>query len=727
MQDTSPSEPKMAAGAPAFLAERGDTTQVPFTSAALEQLPPCTATPESTCQIVDHLSTLNELLFHAELELRELSAPCGQLSLVSLAEKNPRIPRNSQKIVNQAVGLVHRLLKTHSCVLHVHIHHRVFAFHEALICDALKSNPSTRLLNIDFRGPVVRQDFDDVFGSLKNLEELESLSHGVRDDVSSALPTVFRVCTSLTTLKIAELCMTGSTAKPFVAALKGNSALKELSVHGSVICEAGRGEFAQYLRDTTSLTTLSVAADEPSRRNCFNWMAEGLLVNRTIKNVSVNNVLFDQENAELAARIFNSNRVIRSFNVVYLPPALYLHPSTDYNFWYTPLSTNETLEELSLPFSIWNSAQWVDFFWTASRKQSLKKVIISVYATAHRNLRALCKGLKESGAEGKVSLGTYFVYHDWDLMYSKAFSDFDIFCFGNVVERLSRVLLAFTHITCIRFSIRMGDVALVSAIAAYIGAATSLRRLWLNLCLDEGDTELDTNTSWTEIVESLARSTSIKELGVHVGTGSDDSDEEDGVGDVLEQHQVQRLAQVIGSRRDIRRVHFGAEPAGVLGAFLRRFSEDIADNHNLVHVTFSGVLDIESARYGFKVRDTARRNCGLVTRAAKFARGRALDRHCAIALERVWRHAALLEELAEQLSVSVDEASATVRRGLRSMEGLHDFMRLARVVRDGVVCDPSRDDGPRLDTLNDDCWRLVRRYLTLGDVREPGEPASSTQ
>ncbi|XP_037557183.2 uncharacterized protein LOC119433963 [Dermacentor silvarum] len=677
----------MAAGAPVFdpiLAERGDATQVPFASAAFEQLPPCTATPGSTCQIVDNLSTLNELLFHAELELRELSAPYGQLSLASLAEMNPDIPRDSQQTVNQAVALVHRLLKTHSCVLHVHIHHRVFAFHEALICDALKCNPSTRLLSIDFRAYVITQDLDDVFCSLKHLQELECLAHGVRDDVSSALLTVFRVCKSLTTLKIAELCMTGRTAKPFVASLKGASTLKELSVHGSVICEAGRGQFAQYLRDTTSLTTLSVAADELSRRNCFNWMAEGLLV-------------------------------------------LSLQPSTDYNFWYAPLSTNETLEELSLPFSIWNSAQWVDFFWTASRKPSLKKLIISVHATDHRNLRDLCKALKESGAEDKVSLGTYFVYHDWDLMYSKAFSDVDMFCFDNVLARLSSVLLTFTHITSVRFSIRMGDVALVSAIAAYIGAATSLRKLRLALYSDDGDTEHDMNTSWTEIVEALARNTSIKGLCVHVDIDSDDSDEEDGVGDVLEQHQVQRLAQVIGSRQNIRTVYFGAEQAGVVGAFLRCFSKDIADNYNLVRVTLNGVLDTESAQDGFKVRDTARRNCGLVTRATQFARGRALDRHCAIALERVWRHAALLEELAEQLSVSVDEASATVRRGLRNMEGLHDFMRLARVVRDGVVCDPSRDGGPRLDTLNDDCWRLVRRYLMLGDVREPAEPASLRQ
>ncbi|KAH7970636.1 hypothetical protein HPB49_012783 [Dermacentor silvarum] len=669
----------MAARAPVFdpvLAERGDTTQVPFASAAFEQLPPCTATPGSTCQIVDRLSTLNELLFHAQLELRELSVPCGYLSLACLAEKIPRIPRNLEKIFNQAVALVHRLLKTHSCVLHVHIHHHVFAFHEALICDARKSNHSIRLLNIDFRGPVVRQDFDDVFGSLKHLQELECLAHGVRDDVSSALPTVFRVCTSLTTLKIADLRMTGSTAKPFVAALKGASTLEELSMHGSVICEAGRGEFAQYLRDTTSLTTLSVSADELSRRNCFNWMAEGLLVNKTIKNVRLNNILFGQENAELAARIFAGNEVIRSFNAEYLPPVLSLWSSTACNSWYVPLSTNETLEELSLSLSIWNSAQWVDFFWTVYEEAESEEA--DHFRARHR---LPLPGSLVQGSQGERSRG----------------------------EGLARNLLRVPRLglDLLEGVLRHRHVLLWQHCGTALGLVAGIHAHYL--------------------LESLARNTSIKTLGVRVDIQSVHSGEEDGVGDALEQHQVQRLAQVIVSSRNIRKVHFGSELSGVVGTFLRRFSEDIADNYNLVRITLSGVLDTHSVRDGFKVRDMARRNCGLVTRAAQFARRRALDRHCAIALERVWRHAALVEELAEQLSVSVEEASATVRRGLRSMEGLHDFMRLARVVRDGVVCDPSRDGGPRLDALNDDCWRLVRRYLMLGDVREPAEPASSRQ
>ncbi|KAL3198110.1 hypothetical protein MRX96_014544 [Rhipicephalus microplus] len=103
-----------------------------------------------------------------------------------------------------------------------------------------------------------------------------------------------------------------------------------------------------------------------------------------------------------------------------------------------------------------------------------------------------------------------------------------------------------------------------------------------------------------------------------------------------------------------------------------------------------------------------------------------LTLHSAGALEQVWRHAGLLEELAEQQSISVAEVTSIVHRGLLSFEGLHDFMRLAGVVQESVVCDPRQHDRPQLDTLNEDCWRLVRRFLVLNDVRQPSKHHSCT-
>ncbi|KAL1477298.1 hypothetical protein MTO96_035845 [Rhipicephalus appendiculatus] len=702
------------------LVEGGDSVDSSFTNVVFENVLPCTATAESTCQLVDHLSMLNEVLFCADIELRETPDTCGQLSLASFADKDAHIQHDAGK-TSQAISLFLRLLKAHACIDHVKIHYDLLAAYGPLICDALKSSHSIRALRIDIRGSVVNKYVDDALISMERLEELECLALVSWDELWFSLPNVVRIQSSLTILKIAELRLRGSRARALVAALNENSTLKELSIHGSVICAAGRGEFAQYLKVNTSLISLSIGADDVSRINCFTWMAEGLLVNNGIENVNLTNILFDRVNAQLAAQIFSENTIIRSFKVMYCPQALSVQPGTDYNLWHAPLSNNDTLEELSLPFSIWNPAQWADFFWTAAGKASLKKIDVFVHLIAHRHLPALCRVLKDSGAEQKVSLGTYFVRHNVDLLYSKAFTDVDISCFGNRLGQFVRLLQPFTHITSIRFNVGMGNLPLASSLASYIQATTSLQKLLLTLYCDEGDTEENTNMSWTEIVGALCLNTSVKELGVYVDIDYDDSGEESTTIAALYQDPIKRLAEAIRYSRTIRRINFGAEHSVEVATFLHCFAERVTDNYTLFGINLCGTLGTESTHDYFKVRDTVRRNCGLVANAAQFIRGLTLGRRSAGALEQVWRHTGLLEELAERQGLSVAETRPIVRRGLRSIEGLHDFMRLAHVVQDSVVCEPRQDGRPQLDTLNEDCWRLVRRYLVLDDVGQPSE------
>lgn len=78
-------------------------------------------------------------------------------------------------------------------------------------------------------------------------------------------------------------------------------------------------------------------------------------------------------------------------------------------------------------------------------------------------------------------------------------------------------------------------------------------------------------------------------------------------------------------------------------------------------------------------------------------------------------HPALPEEIATLVSVSETEAGAMARRSLGNMQNMLLFMRLAGVVRNDLVFDPL---GPRLDVLNEDCWRHVRSYLKLDDVKD---------
>ncbi|KAL3251224.1 hypothetical protein MRX96_055211 [Rhipicephalus microplus] len=172
----------------------------------------------------------------------------------------------------------------------------------------------------------------------------------------------------------------------------------------------------------------------------------------------------------------------------------------------------------------------------------------------------------------------------------------------------------------------MGDVSLASAIATYVEATTSLRKLRLSLYTDEDDQLQHMKAAWTAIVESLSRNTSVIELGLSVDFDFDDSDDEDHVTCATMQEHIESLARVIGKSRNVRRFHFRAEHLSETAAFLRRLSEDIADNCTVIQVVVSGVLDQKVALDYRNIRDKASRNCGLLTRAVQFARGRAVDR-----------------------------------------------------------------------------------------------------
>ncbi|KAL1475473.1 hypothetical protein MTO96_037277 [Rhipicephalus appendiculatus] len=114
--------------------------------------------------------------------------------------------------------------------------------------------------------------------------------------------------------------------------------------------------------------------------------------------------------------------------------------------------------------------------------------------------------------------------------------------------------------------------------------------------------------------------------------------------------------------------------------------------------------------------NTSWRNSGIVARAAHFVKRTRYDRRCASALETVSRHPALMEELAEVLSLSDDEGASLVRTRLSDIqEGMHEFMRLAGVsLKDKVTCQPSVDGRKQLHDLNEYCWGVREAIPAAG-------------
>ncbi|KAL1421588.1 hypothetical protein MTO96_023023 [Rhipicephalus appendiculatus] len=98
------------------------------------------------------------------------------------------------------------------------------------------------------------------------------------------------------------------------------------------------------------------------------------------------------------------------------------------------------------------------------------------------------------------------------------------------------------------------------------------------------------------------------------------------------------------------------------------------------------------------------------------------DRYVNAALEHVSEYPALLDEVAERVKMDQSQLAILVRDRLKETKSLDGFMRVTGVVKHSVLCHPSDDGCIQLDVLNDDCWRHIRQYLYIDDVKEGIEP-----
>ncbi|KAH7931521.1 hypothetical protein HPB51_029826 [Rhipicephalus microplus] len=242
--------------------------------------------------------------------------------------------------------------------------------------------------------------------------------------------------------------------------------------------------------------------------------------------------------------------------------------------------------------------------------------------------------------------------------------------------------------------------------ANYIRGTTVLRRLILtvpNPSLTEDTAPL---LSWTILSESFSTNTSIEHFDIYSESEFQYSD---------------HLARSIGHSRSITRLTLSLNTPGSADEFLFHLSSALDQNYNLLKMDSFGVsVGVDASYWLFRIRETMRRNCGLLERSAAYHYPGHLDRCTATALEKVSRNPALVRELANRWDIPAWQSAKMIRSRLRNVEGLDDFMRLTGVVKEHVTCAPPVEDGGmQLQDLGNDCWRRVRRYLSFNDVRCP--------
>ncbi|KAL3252721.1 hypothetical protein MRX96_054825 [Rhipicephalus microplus] len=367
---------------------------------------------------------------------------------------------------------------------------------------------------------------------------------------------------------------------------------------------------------------------------------------------------------------------------------------------------NNTLQYITLRVSIWSNERWGHFFRFLSGHDSLKMVTVDVAEGGRCRLSELAKKLEESGCEEKVSFMDSCSNENLSLLDCKNYFELEAFVRAEdkcTVLSLCKELKTYPPLIFLSLVVVDWKAELCWLLVEYLSTTCTLQKMDLDLSRTDSTEYKDW---WVALSQSLLRNSSITDL--RLGFPWDQEgilcDSFEYVGGAVAQNQTIRKLNLCG-------LVYSNE------IFVRGLSSGISQNYALCSADL-GMYQRECHRASWiVVWNTLRRNLGYVARAAQFMNCRRCDTPCAAALDRVYRHPALVAELTKVLSVSGADAVAAVRQRFRSIEGMHEFMRLAGVVKSRVTCQPRGDGRAQLDTLNEDCWAHVRRYLQLDDVR----------
>ncbi|KAH7943645.1 hypothetical protein HPB52_009669 [Rhipicephalus sanguineus] len=591
-----------------------------FTGTTVNFRMPCTAAENRCCQILGSLSLWNECLCQAKMELRLVPKTRGHLAVSSI--DGPFLRDHSVENLHKVATLLYWLLKQHRCVTELELTSGRLNVYEGLICDALHGNTSVKKLNLRDATHVGFGPHKEMCATMSGLTHLEELTCDTqsqcRDTLASALSNIVLATESLSVLHIPNLRIVGRDAIAFLAALSRNSTIADISLH-IVVVTARRQDhsspFREYLKNTCTLEKLCVSGSGRYVKCSLQDVFLGLLENKTVTAAHFKGVSLCAKSAEIAARLLEQDRMFLclDFSLLWRDISEEEEP---FNDWLVSLNKTATVEELTLPFHIWNLQQWKSFFGAMRDKGMPKKVTIGGFPEDSDHLRNLCRAVTEAGLKGKVFFANWFgnTYYrrDCQILQCRAFTDIRVASYDVTTRQplrtFVRTLSAFSHIAATRLDIRSSefDEALATALGDYIGSTTTLRVLELNAYDDLAPNA--PKPRWTTVFQALSRNASIRILDLSPLE--------------LAEEDVELLAHVVKCSRNICQFFFRTMLECDVVAFTRSLSVNIDKNYILTN--FMVVTCMDEA--WFLVQDVSRRNFGLVALASSFRPGVECDK-----------------------------------------------------------------------------------------------------
>ncbi|KAL3193472.1 hypothetical protein MRX96_016827 [Rhipicephalus microplus] len=687
-----------------------------FSSSLVDHRMPCTASDDTWCQIVAVIPQWNEFLGWLELELHKLPGEGRHMGLVQVCNICHVRPEKNQ--ILQAAAILYWLLKTHRCVASIQIPDYngdlvMTYWSNVVIGRVLSGNDSVKSLTFAELFPLTSERLCEVFPSMKRLEELHCGALSQDASCTHMVLELLRGSQTLTVLDFIVPYIDETHRCRLLSALVVNSMLRDLTLCATAIVALPQS-FIDFLSSTVALKYLKVYGIlRAAKRKAMKVIFQGMLKNETVSSLEAHELSLDSESVNLGAKMLVQSKVLRALSLwrclCILDHSIAERPSnidfTKTASWLEAILNNGTLENFTLSLNVWTSECWGQFFRVLSRHGSLKMATLVTDDNDRDRLADIANKLGEIGCEEKVTFVDYYTGDSISLADCKNYSELCAYVSATENCRALPVyqqLSTFPPLTCLSLGMEEWGKELCWLLVDFVSATCTLQTLELELRGRSFRTE--SHDWWPGLSQSLLRNGSIIDLGLEV---------------LVRNHNegVECLGKAVAQSKTVRTLRLGWRFASKCDSFLQGVLS-VVENYALCHVEWDWEVPFSQsgAHLLNAVVDVAHRNSGYVARAAQFLDCRRCDTPCAAALDRVHRHPALMAELAKVLSLSEADAAIAVRRRFRSIEGMHEFMRLAGVVKARVTCEPRDDGRTRLDALGEQCWAHVRRYLQLDDV-----------
>ncbi|KAH6942187.1 hypothetical protein HPB50_001756 [Hyalomma asiaticum] len=691
---------------------------------------PCTRHNARVCQLLRRVTTCNEILWHAGLQLKDCSqGDIGDVSIAMVPALCRGLPccRSSKHDDISAARLVRRLLSAHRCIVSVEMNYW-FAKNTCLL-KALARSTSVRrisIFGIPRNEPDVLHDLVTHLTSMDAISELVFLDGYEPCEAKMTIPVLLlqQPCTRITKLNVANLEMNPYMARLLIDALIANDTITELVV-GTCVFASGPLDkpaewFVRFLaKEKATLRKLVLRA-----RHFNNTFALQALV-EAISSVATLEELVAEWHARsrdcaLFANVVSESRSLRSLTLLLggccnAPIPLHRARGTeavDVRPWLLALRDNNVLRNLVLDIP-WSTTEQCCFLLRKLPSNHCLENLVLSSLPDDGGLHEVCSIIRQRDFSSRVYIMDHHVGPD-DV--STLFACKEATAITVSSKHFSRhttglrttfdVLATCEHITSLSVRCYYFDRDVYASLTLYVKGSSALNELDIVVEVDDLGGKVDDSTlssSMLHLFRGLSSNYAITKIALEWNVRLNDD-------------HAHVLADAVLNNRRLCELSLMVIDEDFSAAMLDRLNPGLAQNYSITRLHLP-VCKRRSAQVA-EVQNLVQRNSSLVHRGTRFVLGDH-DPYCASAVELVSQHPKVIDDVRREANLSAEgDAVDMIADALRlpCLTNMHEYMKLAGVVRERVVCGVRPDGRMQFDQIYDDCWLRIRHFLRVADI-----------